>query len=466
MGIRDALLRFVRAQRSARTFPRRFAVLLLSLALPAGGAGQQPASGPPKELTLDDAVALALRHNRLIQISALDVEKLDEDVKAFRTNRLPALRVHILESTLLTPLTFEFQQGVFGTYPTIGPIPGQDTGITTPRRLNTYFLNTVDQPLSQLYKIGLGVRSKELSREISREDLRLKQQEIRNRVTRVYYDLAQTQSALDAAQQTVTFYAELDRVTDRFLEQQVVLKDQSLDVKMRLVREQLETVKLRDRLDTEQEQLNQLLGRDIRERFRVAVTPTPTLAELDLPTAQASALKQRPEIRQAMLKKQQAEFDRRIKKAEYIPDLSLSFQHLSFVNVEMLPQNVMSAGLTLNWEPFDWGRKRHELAEKTKAVAQSDAAIHETEGQVLIDVNTQFRKVQEAAASLRVTELAMEAAREKLRVTTSQYRVQAVRLDQVLEAQATVSSAASQYQRTLSDYWTARADLAKATGEE
>ncbi len=417
-------------------------------------------------LTLEQAVALAREHNRPIRISALEVEKLDENVSAFRTHRLPEFNIYMLGSSLLTPMSFEFQQGVFGTYANVGPIPAEDTDITTPRQLTGYFVNSVRQPLSQLYKISLGLHSQELARDIGREDLRLKRQQVRNQVTRLYYELVQTQSALDASTQAVEFYTELDRVTDQFLLQQVVLKADSIDVKMRLARERLETVKRRNDLETQQERLNQLLGRDLRVRFRVTPSPLPTLAELDLGVAQARALEQRPELRQAQLKAQQAEYDRRAKKAEYIPDISLSVQHLSFLNVNMLPSNVASGGLLLTWEPFDWGRKKHELAEKTKTVEQSATAVLETEAQVLVDVNTQFRKVQESAASLHVTELALEAAKEKLRVAGNSYSVQAVRLDQVLEAQTGVSSAAAQYQRDLSSYWEARADLEKATGED
>ncbi len=440
-------------------------VVLLCLAFPLTLTSQQ-SRATPSVLTLEQAITTALQHNRLIRISALEVEKLSENIDAFRTQRLPVFHVAILGSSLLTPLSFEYKQGAFGKNTLIGDIPAHDTSITTPRRLNGYFVNSVSQPLSQLYKINLGLRQQELAREIGKEELRAKRQLISNQVTRAYYDVVQTDSALQASTQAVEFYTELDRVTEQFLLKQVVLKSDSIEVKMRLAREELETLKLRNQLENRQERLNQLLGRDVRERFRVETTPLPTLVEFDVAVAQAHALEQRPEMRQARLNLKKAEYDRRQKKAEYIPDVSLNFQQLSFLNIEMLPTNVMSAGLSLTWEPFDWGRKRHELAAKSQSIEQATASLQETETQVLLDVNTQFRKVQETAASLRVMRLAMDATQEKLRVANEGYRVQAVRLDQVLQEQTAVSNAAFQYQRALSDYWTARADLARATGED
>jgi len=444
----------------------RIASLLLLLLLSSTVLPQTTPGSVPDVLTLDEAVNRALRNNRTVRVSTLEVEKLGENISAFRTHRLPVIQISMMGSGLLTPLSFEFNQGAFGTYPGIGPIPAQNTNITTRRHITGFMMNSVAQPLSQLYKINLGLKSLEFSRDLGREDLRAKQHEIRDQVTRLYYDLIQTQTALNASLETIQFYTELDRVTDQFLLQQAVLKADSIDVKMRLAKERLESVELRDTLETRQEQLNQLMGRDIRQRFRVTGERAPDAAELDLAVAQSRALEQRPELRQAQLKIKQAEYDRREKKAEYIPDVSLSVHQVSFLNYEMLPTNVLTAGVDLTWEPFDWGRKRHELAEKSETVEQAKTALSETESQILLEVNAQFRKVQEAVAAVQVAQLGVDEAAEKLRVASDAYRIQSVRLDQLLQLEAGKSTAASEYHKALSNYWTARADLAKAMGDE
>ncbi len=419
------------------------------------------AAPTPEILTLDQAIILALRENRNIQISVLETEKAQEDLSAQRTHRLPAIQLYMNGGTLLTPVSFTFPANSFGP-----GIPATDTDITTPVRPTGFMMNSIAQPLSQLYKINLGLRSLEYSRDITRQQLRAKQHQVRNQVTRLYYNLAQTQSALDANLKNIEFYTELDRETDQYLLQEVVLKSESMEVKVRLAREQLDNVKLSNELENQQDQMNQLLARDIRQRFRVSPTAVPTLAEFNLTAAQSRALEQRPEMREAELRTKKADYDRREKKAEYIPDLSLTVQQVSFLNYEMLPTYVANAGLLFSWEPFDWGRKRHELAEKTKTLQQAQTSAKETEAQIIVDVNTQFRKLQEASAAMRVAKLATEAAAEKVRVAGQQYRVQAIRLDQVLQVQADAETKDSQYQKALGDYWTAKADLARAIGDE
>jgi outer membrane protein TolC len=67
---------------------------------------------------------------------------------------------------------------------------------------------------------------------------------------------------------------------------------------------------------------------------------------------------------------------------------------------------------------------------------------------------------------LNVAELGRQTAREKLRVATEQYRLEASLRRQLLEAQAALADSDQQYQQALAAYWTARADLDKAIGDD
>ena len=96
------------------------------LSLPA--AGQQQATTPSGEvLTLERALSLALEHNRGLRIAQIDTAKAQDQIDAMRTRRLPKNSVSILGSQLLNKFSFEFEQGVFGTYPGIGPVPATNT---------------------------------------------------------------------------------------------------------------------------------------------------------------------------------------------------------------------------------------------------------------------------------------------------------------------------------------------------
>jgi outer membrane protein TolC len=125
----------------------------------------------------------------------------------------------------------------------------------------------------------------------------------------------------------------------------VVLRADSLEVKTRLARTEYETLTLRNALAAQQEQFNELLGRDIRTAFRVSPVPEAAVFEEDLAAAQARALKQRPEAHLAQFKVTQAATNVRLKQAEYIPEISVVFNYFSPVTSAVLPKHITFVGL-------------------------------------------------------------------------------------------------------------------------
>lgn len=441
-------------------------VALMAVAATAWGGPAGPRTGSGPLLTLEEAVSMALRDNRQVKTAALEVAKSERLLSAAQTYRFPNFKLYLMESMQLTPVDFRFPEGSFGYYPAIGPIPSQDTKISSPRRLSTMVYGRLAQPLSQQYKIGLNIKIYELARDISQEKLRSQRQTIINEVKRLYYGLLQTQSGLEAAAEAVKLYRELDRLLDDYVKTQTALKADSLEVKAKLARAEHEALTIRHGLAAQQEQLNNLMGRDLNTEFRVQPAPPATPLENDLESARERALNRRPEIKEALLRTSQAEYDQRLKMAEYIPDLTFTVDYLHMANMSIFPRNIAFAGVMLSWEPFDWGRRWKEAGEKVHTVTQARIQRRETENQVRMEVNHRFRKLKEARDLLRVNQMVREAAREKLRVAMDRFGRQSALLKDVLQTQAGLADANYQYQQALGGFWTARADYEKAIGEE
>jgi len=441
-----------------------FLLLPLLLVTPLSGWCQQISSASDEVLTLDQAIALALRENRSVRDAELEAGKTGDIVDATRTHRLPSTNVFSLTAEQFIKPE---EVSVGGLVPNIFPAVGPFFSIGIPRRPTTVFAGLILQPLSQQYRLGLNVEHAKLARDTERERLRLVKQSTIDRVRQTYYGILQTQSALESTQETITSYRELDRVTSDKVAQQVSLRSASLDVRTRLAKAEYEALNLSNELASKKEQLNDLLGRDVRTDFRVNPAADVNGFPADLENARNRALEQRPEIREARLKIKQAEVDRRIKKSEYIPDVSAGFLYMTFRNFDdFIPKNLGSAGLALKWEVFDWGRKRDELAEKDKTIEQTKERLREAESRVLIDVSDKFRKLQQTRQAFVVAQLAEETARETLRVNTNKYKLTAALLSDVLQSQSTLAEANHQFQQTLLDYWTARAEFEKALGED
>jgi outer membrane protein TolC len=438
--------------------------IIILLASSSGLLAQQNGAEPAEVLTLDEAISLALRDSRPVKNAQLAVGKAGDAVAASRTLRLPSMHVYSLLSQQLVKHDTSLDNSETNVVPGVGPI----FSIGTTRSPTAIFAGQILQPLSQQYRIRLDIKQAGLAREVEGEKLRQAEQTTVNQVKQNYYGILQTQSALDSLREVIGYYRELDRVTADNVAQQVSLKADSLEVKTRLAKAEYEALNLTNQLATEKEQLNNLLGRDVRAEFRVAAVPDAGGFETDLALARSRALDQRPELREARLKVRQAEVERRIKKSEYIPDVSLGFTYMSFRNFnnEAIPKNSASLSVAVKWEVFDWGRKKNQLAEKERAIEQARNGLREAESLVLIEVGDKFRKFQQTRQALVVAQLTQETARENMRVSTTKYKLQAALLSDALQTQAALADADYQYQQALLAFWTAKAEYEKAIGAD
>jgi outer membrane protein TolC len=285
-------------------------------------------------------------------------------------------------------------------------------------------------------------------------------------VKQAYYAVLQTESALRSTEATVKQYEETDRVVLQYIAQEAVLQSDSLDVKAKLAQARYQVVELSNNLQTQKEQLNYLLGRDLETDFTTEPVPPISLTETDLQAAQQTALAQRPEIKEAEINVQRADVDRKLAKSQYIPDLGIAFHYYSPLNTEILPKNVAAAGLEMNWEPFDWGRRKDEVNTKRITLEQSQYQLKDVRSKILLDVNNRFRKLDQSRQLLAVAQAAQAAATEKLREVNDQFRQSSVLLREVLQQQAAVANADHDYDQALLAFWTAKAEFEKALGEE
>jgi len=426
----------------------------------------QHLSAQSEVLTLDDAVRLALNHNLAIQKSVVSASAFDHAIAAAKTQRLPQFTFSSTTGMLLTKPTISFERGTFGEYPGIGPIPDTRTEITSPRRPTMVLSAEAALPLTQRIRIGLNIRQMEVRKKLALEDVRLARQDVVKQVRQTYYAILQSQSSLDAVEQTLTLLRDLSRQTGQYVRTGSALEGDLLSVDARLAQAEYDKIALLGPLATQKEELNHLLGRPIETTFRVTpVVEANWIPELSQARERAVVL--RPELAQARLKVQQANLDRRKKKTESIPDVSLTATYYSAINVSStLPRNVAIAGVHTSWEPFDWGRKRNELAQLTKTEEEAQLAVRDIENRIRIEVGSAHRKLQEARLLLSASRASQQSAREAARLASVRYQNGAALLTNVLESQASVADANDRVQKALAAYWSARAEIEKAMGEE
>ncbi len=428
--------------------------------------GLEPESKAPT-LTLEAAVSSALEKNHLIANANLDVGKAEDETAAIRAQRLPTMSLNLYGAKLLAPVSFTFEQGIFGTYPGVGPIPGEKKTIETPTRFVGIGEARLSQPLSQQYKLGLGIRAREIGEEVAREQLRAERHYVVSSVRKAYYGLLHGESALTASRESLAAAREIEREIRQRFEAGAALEADLLEARARLAHAEYEELVSQNALTTRKEQLNQLLGREISLDFRTVPLPRPPMTESDLEAARQRALEQRPEARTARLRVSQAQYDWKLQKADWIPDVSLL---LSYVRLQafdpFVPQNMFALGVYFQWDVLDWGRRRRQAAEKEKSLQQASHAALETEAATRVEVARLFRSLAEALRRLEAAELSLAASRERLRMARDRFSAETILAEDLLRAQAEAAERNRQYQEALAAFWTTRADYERMVGED
>tara|TARA_R110001592_G_scaffold337300_1_gene623534 strand:- start:135198 stop:136478 length:1281 start_codon:yes stop_codon:yes gene_type:complete len=416
-------------------------------------------------LSLDQALTLALRNNTAVTNAELQREAAQDDVNALRTSRYPRLDVSGGISHNMEDQEYTFDEGVWGDYPNIGEIPGEDITITSSSGTSRLLSAGITQPLSQQYRLALSIEQGEVKEDMATEFIRLTQQDVARVVKQNYFDILQTQSTLAATRESIIFYTSLVELVSNYVTQRMAFEYELLETRARLARRELNANTQMNRLRTQKERMNSLLGRDINTAFEISELPATEFLSGGLQDAVSTALSQRPEVRESQLKVKDAELGYDIKKAEYLPDLDLSVRYTRLYDTTFIPDTEAYVGLHARWEIYDWGRKKNELASKDSMIRHAENSARELKNKVTIDVRSSFRAIAEAEEAIEVARLSQAAARDKLRVLMNQYEQQSTLLQNVLDAESDLDQANNAYNRAVLSVWKAQAELERAIGE-
>ena len=404
--------------------------------------------------SLDDAVRDALANNRRLANQQLEMGKAHDRFVAIRTNRLPRFNLDVLTNENLTRLSFRFEQGFFGVFPGIGPIPAQDTKLTIARTLDTFAMFRVTQPITQLRQVKIGARMAEEQEAIERERLRGERARLTNDVARLYHAMQQTREAIVASDTAIATLEEIEKTARRHLQEQTILKADVLDVSARLAAARATRTAVTNAYATQREQMSFLVGRPFTEPDAME---TPAWDDV-------TAAPNRADVAEVRLRVQQAEDDVRLQRAKQLPDVSLVGVYVAPSTAGVLPKNIAAATLLVSYEPFTWGRRGAEIAEKQKTLEQARNALRDAEESATIEIADRRRKIAEARASVEARRAEREAAEERLRVVRERFSADAALLKDVLERQAALAEANRKLSEATESYWIARADLEKSLG--
>ena len=178
-------------------------LLLATLSQLIFSSTSQAQSNAPMELTLPQAIDLALKQNRQIQLAQLAVVDSEHKKEIARSAYFPQIKN---ESTVLHITELEgvhFPAGAFGSPPSTGPIPSQSLVIDQ-GALTAYTSGTgLAQPLTQMFKIHESNRAATADINSAKIQVNQAENEIALKVRQLYYGILIAQLKEQAAKEEV-----------------------------------------------------------------------------------------------------------------------------------------------------------------------------------------------------------------------------------------------------------------------
>lgn len=435
--------------------------LMVALAVMAAG----PVVRADDPLTLEQAIALALLDNPSVEIAGLDVDKAAQDIETAQADYFPQLKANLGAVRNFVEQDYTFEQGAFGTFPATGPIPADTTEISSSQGWSKSVGLSVVQSMTGIYQVMLEVEKLSLQERIYAETLRGELQDTAKSVKQTYYQILASESGLANTQSSIDFYTALTKQLGDEVEQQTALEYELLDAQSKLVQAEQQALSQRNDIASQKEQLNNLMGRPTDQPFEVVGPLVAPPVDIGAGDALELALAQRPDLREAELRVLYAEKNVAITEYGYVPDVDLLLDY-SHTNSDLIPDESLYVGVMLSWEFYDWGQRSSEIASGKIDVHQARIDVEKTRADIVAQVNSSLRDLEDAVAAVEVARVAQAAGAEKLRVTQNRYNENVALLSDLLDAESDLSEANNDYVDAVLDVLNAQAQLAQAMGEQ
>lgn len=409
----------------------------------------------PRTVSLDEAVAVALRQNQDVRVSAAEVDAADAQRRQVKGQLFPRLRA---EGNILR-WNNALELGGFGP-------PGSPPIVVRDATTSTVTVSLI-QPVSgivalldayELRKIGVDAAT-------LRSDIR--KREVTLQAVEAYYRARQAARLVDVARQSIEqIDAQVRRA--RALESRgVVGRNDVLRAEVAAANAKQRLLQSTANLSVAQARLAFVLGTTGEiGAAPMSIPPDPGPVEITLPEAERRASTQRVEIRELDARIAQAGAGVRLARAKLFPQISAvaAYQHnegLGFVQ----PKNAAYVGGLLTWDAWDWGSTPAGIGEARAQEAQVVAAADKVRAAIQLEVRQAYTSAVTTHAALEVVRTSVVQAEENARIETKRYEASAATALEVLDAETLVTRERAQLETAFYDYLIARAALRKAMGE-
>jgi outer membrane protein TolC len=439
------------------------AATAFSACIAAAQETSNPAS-PPRHITLQEAVQLALKRNHDIRIAGYSVEEKQQAKQVARSSYFPSIRndssfMHLTDTQLIQvkPGSLGLAEGT--------PIPPTDTIINQGGRNLTTSGTQITQPLTTLLKIREANNVAQAELRVSREKAQLAGNDVALAVHEVYYQILIAQAHRTATQARIQASEDLQNERVEQVKFGSTLEQDLIDSRAQLLQAKQEILTTDLQLSDLKLKLDDLTGLPLT----TALDLDPSVPEFQetCPREQciSAAMASHPEILAARAEVEKAEAAVRLAKTDlWVPDVDAYARYSYQENVPFLARNFGTFGVHLGFDVFDAGRKKAVKHEREAQLSQAKETLAKLSDEVDLSVETAYNKLERTQQMLKVSEEVLSLRTESNRVRQQELIRGAALKSQADMANAQEYDAKALLLQTRLDYLQAHDELLDAMG--
>jgi len=411
-------------------------------------------------LNLEQSIAIALQQSAFVHSAQQEIQRADFRQKEARADFFPKVKTGYNFTQLNEPSYTKIPDT--GLFPldriTVGP-------------LHTYVWNiTIEQPLFTGWLLTTNYKLAKLGFDIAKlQEMRAKLDLIRQ-VKEDYFSILKTEKILEVATQAEEQVAEHVKVAQAFFEVGIIPKNDLLQAEVELAQREQDVIRAENGVALAKSKFNTTLRRDINTPVKIIDILTYNPSNLNLDNCLQKAYCNRPEMKEAELKVEEAQKQIEVAKSQFYPGLALKLNYekqgdtYDIHGTKFRDEESWSVLTSFSWTPWEWGKTYYSVKENQVRLIQAEDMLIQVRDAIALEVKDAYLKLRETEKNIAVAEAAVVQAEENFRLNEQRYKEQVATTTDVMDAQTLLTQAKTNYYNALSDYNIARAQLERAMG--
>ncbi len=412
-----------------------------------------------ERLTEQKSVRQGMEHNRQVQAARADAAEARAALGEAQSARLPSIdaQASYMRLSDVPEVTFDF--------------PSIDSSFTLlPFERNQVHTEiSVEQPLFAGFRISNSIRAARRQATAAEHQARQREADIALQIREAYWRLYEARSISDATSAAVATVNEYTRQVGNRVEAGAALRADLLSVQTRRSEIRLEQIDAANAVRLAELELNRLTGLPLDASIIQVDEPS----EEALPSAVDLLEDVRagnPTILALTAQVEALEAQLRATQGQWLPEVAAVGRYAYarpnpyFYLEQDEFKGSWEAGVALRWNLFDGGRRSAEASGARARLNRAQAELADVERQVELNLRRRYLEAERAREAADVAEVAVEEARESLRVVRRLYEEGAALTSQLLDAEQAYRQAETRRSRAVADRRIARAALLNALG--